>query len=76
MNVAMAQKKLEIVKLRNLAEWQKNEYAQSHRQSASMHIDHFDQLDAWRRKAEMAERAAAENDAKADLLEAKLMEEI
>ena len=69
--VEIAEKRLQIVQLRNLAGWQRGEYAQSHIRQAR-HPIYPGQEDVCLAKAAQAERLARENDAKADLMEAKL----
>ena len=69
--VEIAEKRLEIVKLRNLATWQRGEYARGHYRQAE-HPLYPGQEMVCIGKAEQAERLASENEAKADLMEAKL----
>ena len=69
--VEIAEKRLEIVQLRNLAGWQRGEYAQSHIRQAR-HPIYLGQADVCLAKAAQAERLARENDAKANLMEATL----
>jgi len=69
--VEIAKKKLEIVRLRNLAEWQVNDYAASHLNQAA-HPIYPGQDAVCIGKAQQAERLARENLARADLLEAEL----
>ena len=70
-DVEIAEKRLEVVKLRNLATWQRGEYAQSHIRQAR-HPIYPGQTDVCMAKAAQAERLASENEAKADLMEATL----
>lgn len=69
--VEAAQRKLEIVRLRNLAGWQRGEYAGSHRRQAE-HPIYAGQAAVCEGKAAQAERFAAENEARAALIEAEL----
>ena len=69
--IEIAKKRLEIVRLRNLAEWQINDFAQGHYRQAGKPI-YPGQEDVCISKAQQAERFARENLAKADLLEAEL----
>jgi len=69
--VEIAKKKLEIVKLRNLAEWQMGDYAQSHYRQAEKPLYPGQEFVCFE-KAAQAERMAKENLAKADLLETEL----
>lgn len=71
--VEVARKRLEIVRLRNLAGWQRGEYAASHRQQAA-HPIYPGQEMICEGKAAQAERFAAENEARANLMEAELVE--
>jgi len=68
-----ARRELEIVRLRNLAAWQRDDYAASHEGQAA-HPIYPGQAAVCLRKAAQAYRLAAENEAKANLLEAELAE--
>ena len=70
-NVEVAQRNLEIIKLRNLAAWQRDDYAASHIRQAD-HPIYPGQAAICLSKAAQAERMADENEAKANLLEAQL----
>ena len=70
-DVEIAEKQLQIVQLRNLAGWQRGEYAQSHIRQAR-HPIYPGQEDVCLAKAAQAERLASENEAKANLMEATL----
>ena len=71
--VEQAQKRLEIIRLRNLAEWQAGEYAQGFERQA-MHPIYPGQEMVCFGKADQARRLATENYARADLIEAELKE--
>jgi hypothetical protein len=73
--IQIAERRLEIVRMRNLAAWQRGEYAESHRQQAD-HPIYPGQGEICISKAMQAERLAAENEAKADLMEAQLNADI
>ena len=69
--IEIAKKRLEIVRLRNLADWQINSFAQGHYNQAS-HPIYPGQEAVCIGKAQQAERFARENLAMADLMEAEL----
>ena len=69
--VAVAQARAEIVRLRNLAAWQRGEYAGSHRRQA-LHPIYAGQDAVCEGKAAQAERLAAANDAAANIIEARI----
>jgi len=69
--VREAMARAEIVRLRNLASWQRGEYAAAHRQQAEHPIYPGQEL-VCEQKAAQAERLAAANDAAADVLEARI----
>lgn len=74
-DVEIAERRLEIVKLRNLAKWQREDYAASHLRQAE-HPIYTGQEAVCARKAAQAARLASENDARADVMEARLLEEM
>jgi hypothetical protein len=69
--VERAKIRAEIVRLRNLASWQRNDYAVSHMRQAERPI-YLGQDEICIQKAMQAERLAGANDAQADILEAEL----
>ena len=71
MTIAMAQARAEIVRLRNLAGWQRGSYARSHYRQAE-HPAYAGQDMVCISKAQQAERFAAGNDAQADIIQARI----
>lgn len=71
--VEIAQKRLEIARLRNLAGWQRGKYAENHRRQAETPIYPGQEI-VCIDKAAQAVRMAAQNEARADLIEAELAE--
>lgn len=74
-DVEIARRQLEIVRMRNLAAWQRGDYAQSHIRQAN-HPIYPGQSEICMGKAAQAERLADENEARANLMEAELMADI
>lgn len=70
-SVAVAQAKCEIVRLRNLARWQREDYAAGLRRQA-MHPVYPGQTDVCMRKASQLDGLADANEAAADLIQAKI----
>lgn len=71
MTVAQAKARAEIVRLKNLAGWQRDNYAQSHYRQAETPIYPGQDMICID-KAREAERFAAANDAEADIIQARL----
>lgn len=69
--VSVALARQEIVRLRNLASWQRGEYARSYRRQVE-HPIYPGQEMICIGKAEQAERFADANDAQADVLQARI----
>jgi len=71
MTLAVAQARAEIVRLRNLAAWQRGDYAQSHYRQAERPIYPGQDMICIG-KAQQAERLADANDAQADIVQARI----
>ena len=69
--VRIALARQEIVRLRNLAAWQRDDYAQSHYRQAQTPIYPGQEMICIG-KAQQAERLSAANDAAANVLEARI----
>ena len=71
MTVAQARARAEIVRLRNLAAWQRDDYAASHYRQSERPI-YAGQVEICIGKAQQAERIAASTDAQADIIQAPI----